>query len=422
MSADSKWDTTRSLREISNDCSGGIKTYIVKETEYFDPNTLYGDEKGPGWVYGYELAQAAYFKADNGYYDDVLVKYAPAGLTQLKETSVKTSDFFNKDFNPKKHYNDITEKEYVQQSGEFKKFVQSIKTFSPPVRAAAEFSMPAGENPDITLIRHYYYFLETGNLDAAYALMGSNAPKRSDFDSWYSNLTKSQAQDFKKTGGNTYQFMVNLQAENEDPELYRVTSTVSNGKIDPVSSEKISSPFVFSNNKYAFAKEEKGVRYLIVYDGKEETVVDQNKTGKPTEEIFFDGLRFSPKGDYLMYDRLGYEWFGAALYDIGSKKDIGLDASYSKADFTPDEKYFFTCGASEFDGTFVGEAYSVPDFKPQNILAGVKENYHLIDCNYDAKSNTIVFNMNSVWDDTIGNFNNGKRAIVTFDVQSGKIK
>jgi hypothetical protein len=94
---------------------------------------------------------------------------------------------------------------------------------------------------------------------------------------------------------------------------------------------------------------------------------------------------------------------------------------YAKAEFTSDEKYFFTCGASDFGGTFVGEVFGVPDFKPQNVLGGLKESYHQIDCSYDANNSKIVFKMSVVWDDAKGNFDNNKQETVIFDTRNGEI-
>lgn len=423
--AQGKFDKS-SVAEIYNDCSGGIKTYIVKETQYFDPDKYFGSQKGPGYVYSYALAQAAFFEAQNGFYDNILIKYSPNFFSQIKETRVAPDDFFKKDFYPDKQRRQISKESYMNESGEFKDFVGSMSFFAPPERTIAPFSAPDGEDPDVTLIRRYYYHIETGNLDAAYTSLGKNAPGRPDFDSRYAKTYKARATDIKKIGDGSYQFLVDFQLQNTEPELYRVTSTVSGGKIIPASSEKITSPFVFSGNKYAFAKEEKGSRHVIVYDGKEEVEVAEDKNGKPTENTFFEKVRFSPQGNYLMYDRIAWEYFEAALYDINNRKNIDLDAPYSKLDFTPDEKYLFYCGASEVGGTFTGGVLKAPDFIFDGELCPLcalkQTGYRQIDCDYDDSRKEIRFTASDFFDTASEKIDHDKQETAIFDTKNGEVK
>ncbi len=425
ISIDSSRFVGKSLKEIYSECRGAIKHYITRETEYFSPDQYFGSEKGEGYLYSYDLVQAAFLKTRNGYYDNVLIKYTPNSFSQIKEAGIGIDDFFNKDFHQEKQEKQISKDLYLNKSQDFVNFVNSFQSIALQKKVSEPFTITPGEEQNITLIRRYYYALDQGDLNGAYALLGK-APKRPEFDSSYAKVYKSEPRDFKRLKDGSYQFLLDFQIQNGEPELYRDTFTVIDGKINPVSSEKITSPFVYSEDIYAFAKEADKKNYVIVFDGGKEIVAEQaqadSMSDKPTGNTFFRNVRLSPKSSYLLYDRLGWEYFDVALYDIKNKKPVKLDMPYAKAEFTPDEKYFFTCGASDFGGTFVGEVYSVPDFKSLNVLAGVKENYHQIDCSYDAGNNKIMFRMSVVWDDTKGNFDNNKQETVIFDTQNGKIR
>jgi hypothetical protein len=270
------------------------------------------------------LAQAAFFRTHNGYYDNVLIKYTPNSFSQIKEASIGIDDFFNKDFHPEKQEKRISEDLYLNKSKDFINFVNSFQPIVLQKNASEPFTITPGEEQNITLIRRYYYALKQGDLNGAYALLGK-APKRPDFDALYANVYKSEPRDFKRFKDGSYQFLLDFQLQNGEPELYRDTLTVIDGKINPVSSEKITSSFVYSGDIYAFAKEADKKKYVIVLDGGKEIIAEQaqadSMSDAPTGNTFFRNVRLSPKGSYLLYDRLGWEYFDVVLYDIKNKKN-----------------------------------------------------------------------------------------------------
>lgn len=390
------------LDECFDNCHNGIKTYITKKTQYFSPDINFGSQKGPGYVYSYTLAQMAYYKASNGYFDNLIIRYSPNFFSQIKEDKITVDDFFRGDFYPEKQDKQISKEEYSRQSEEFSVFVKSFSFFAPLKPAVEPFAIVAVEDQNITLIRQYYYNLELGNLDAAYGFLAKDAVKRSDFNSWYENVYKARPSDFQKLPDGSYRFAVDFQDENKAPEIYRINTKIDSGKISPILSEKIISPFVYYGGMYAFAKELKGKNYVALFNNGKETIIQEGPAEQSSKFILFRNVQFSPKGNYLAYDLIGWEYFSPVLYDIENGKEIKLDASYSKAGFTSEEDYYFYCGASAFAGTAAAAILDVPEFasnKDACVMCQLNSDYDsLLDCRYDENSKAIIFDLYSSGD------------------------
>lgn len=85
-----------------------------------------------------------------------------------------------------------------------------------------------------------------------------------------------------------------------------------------------------------------------------------------TDEVTTNGqygrVRFSPKMRYLEYFLGFWEGGTAFVYDIEQQKNV-LSIPMSGGFFAQDEKFYYTCHYTAFDGSGDASVYSVPSFK-----------------------------------------------------------
>ncbi|MEI7810571.1 MAG: hypothetical protein WCI41_03390 [bacterium] len=182
-------------------------------------------------------------------------------------------------------------------------------------------------------------------------------------------------------------------------------------------------------DKTAYIKEKDGKNYaILVINGKEKIVKEADiYTGDPDNSSeyseSFDGVNFSPNGNYLIIGSSAYEWDGEIIYDINKGK-IVLTASGNTKDFTPDEKYYYNC---EFSGEFgnTGNIYATPDF---NVVYDIykhddNENYDYIDCEYNDIKKVVTFILSKEGDyDSEGNKLPNKKKVIEYSLIDNKAR
>lgn len=148
----------------------------------------------------------------------------------------------------------------------------------------------------------------------------------------------------------------------------------------------------------AYTKQETDITYMILSEGKKESIIDQIADNYALEGYLFGifyNPRFSPKGNYLLYSVSGHESNSVYIYDIKNKKII-LSSSGGLS-FTLDEKYAYVCVDGGMGSMQEGRVYSTSDFKvvydvfESPILGG--EFYTDIQCIYEPKTESIIFNV-----------------------------
>lgn len=124
-------------------------------------------------------------------------------------------------------------------------------------------------------------------------------------------------------------------------------------------------------------------------------------TTQATDEVTTNGqygrILFSPTKRYLEYFLGFWEGGTAFVYDIEQKKNV-LSIPMSGGFFAQDEKFYYTCHYTAFDGSGDASVYSVPSFKRivsiftqfPEILGGKNaSNWNIVRCYEDGKQ--IVF-------------------------------
>ncbi len=200
----------------------------------------------------------------------------------------------------------------------------------------------------------------------------------------------------------------------------------------PVSIKKVdnqkgilSSGEIKSTSKYgtktAYVLEKWNKSFLIINDERvSETVLndgyvfDIESISGPKNIKRYDGIKFSPKGGYLLAKTSGWEWSGNEIYDAKNWREIsGEDinnaiSGYGEFGFTNDEKYFYACTVDGLASWYGGYVFSVPDFKPlYNIRKDSSLKDYLIDqetdvsCKEeDGKIKFVVKTSDSNWKDS----------------------
>lgn len=397
---------SNALKTIYSDCEDGVKTVLTQNKQFFD----FG---GYGTLYSYDLRLLSFKKLQNGYFDNVLVSYRIGSVSQIKDDSLDLSGFLK---------STGLENNYEINKKIFTVFVQSFSSFVPPAPAPKVFEIKNGENPDITAIRRYYFYLETGKLEDAYKMSLSVKTNHDQFKEWYGNVYSAKASQFTETAPHQYRFFVDYQDNNDSPEKYRVEMKVDGGKFIPVSSEKLLSEIIVFGNMAAFSKQINARNYMVFSRDGIENIIDQaddfrdNMPSIASLGVFLDP-QFSPNGNYLTYRVVGYEWSTTKIYDIKNKIVKPEYFSAYSHGFTDNEKYFYDCEANAFAGELYGRVFGLPAFGLKYDLSFEKnENAASIglNCEYDEYQKVIRF--------IIANSEESKNRVIEYSVISNKVE
>ena len=382
-------DYESKLNEIYNDCSESIKTTIIEHYQYFD----FIDDNNKS-RYSYELKGCAYKKLSNSHFDNLLLS-ARFGYISQNEEQFTTIDQIL--FSLEK-----SEDQFQKEKDEFASFVESIETYQTIPKTFQEFEAIQEENSQITIIRKYYWLLANDKLNEAYKMRSDETELAYEtFRGWYKDIYHAEPYDFKKMNSNEYEFYVEYQDHNKSKKKFKVAMAVNENKIKTLFSDEILTEEVSFGEYSAYAIKRGDKNYMILAENGKEIIIDEGDANYDSEHSnlgtvkSFYKPRFSPKGNYLIYTACGWEWCGNYVYDIKNKKIVKGHDGPDKFDFTPDEKYFYTCSSMGMTTGISGEVYSVPDFDIEfNALDNVKDyNYNClgVDCEYDEDSKSIIF-------------------------------
>ena len=400
------------LRELYNECDNGLKITLSELSDYFnfkDPDT----KELVGWRYQYFLDMFAYKKLQNGYFDDALIFYDVDSISQIKNKINGWQDFFNFDHSYK---NDkritLSQEEFRRKKADFQKFIKSIKVFKPVKEDLLKYKANiSGQDTNMKLIGEYYWLLTNKKLNDAYQLKLTNQTF-DDFKKQYENIHYAKPYDILDLGNGSYEFYVEYQDENKPVEIYQVKVKMNKHKIQTLFIQR----FVGEVAKFGNMKAYAGIRgekaYVILEKDNREIVVDQgfanydfeNKSNNRalTEVKFFNDVKFSPKGNYLLYKEGGWEWCLAHVYDINAEREVFEADSCSPFDFTDDEKYFYHCASSGMGGYRAGRVLVVPGFKEVfNVFGELNgpekysqnNEYEGVECEYQKDKGEIVFKL-----------------------------
>jgi hypothetical protein len=98
----------------------------------------------------------------------------------------------------------------------------------------------AVEDAEIALIKRYYLAITEGNLESAYNMYGVKRPSWTDYQEWYKTAMSAVPVGFEKTKENNYRFEVAYSDSQSGEARYLVVMEVAGGKINPISSVKVS--------------------------------------------------------------------------------------------------------------------------------------------------------------------------------------
>lgn len=380
------------LKTIYIDCTDGIKTVLAQDKEIFERT-----------LFTYDLRLLSFKKINNGYFDNVLISYAINQADQIQE-EIKTLDEF---FNSKKTTqveNGVptkTAEQFNQERKEFRKFIESMVTFRPVLKIAAEFRQVPEEDPNITTIRRYYWLIEAGKLDAAYAMYADKAGTSMEkFRERYRDVYSAEAFDVKSKGENRYEFHVRYQDHNSEETKFRVIMEVSGNIVRTIFLEEYASEVVKFGNMETYAARRGNKNYVFLKQNGKETIVDEgeaeyNKEYSNISEVkFFGTPEFSQSGNYLIYTMSGWEWSVTYIYDIENSKRVAEMPSPEKYGLITDEKYTYYCSSpGMLSGG--GRVISLPSGKVEYDIFDDKNNsnYMSIACDYAEGSDYVAFTL-----------------------------
>ncbi|MEI7891060.1 MAG: hypothetical protein WCI36_03760 [bacterium] len=409
------------IHEIVDTCQQGVKDILTEEKQVFD----FGDNKNKP-VYSYAFKNFGYHTLSNGYFNQVLVEADFGAIVQIKNKISSIEEFYNNSERRGAQDKALTKDEIENQKNQLSKLVSSIQSFAPSAKSSIDFETIAGEDSNITAIRKYYWLISTGKLQDAYAMYASNKISFDTFQQWYGNVFFAKPSDFKKITGNQYEFSVQYQESNADPTQYDVVMNVVGGKIETMSSREIlSEPSIFGNTKVSAVKRN-NKNYVVLEKDGSETIIDQavaeyDKDYKNIGEVrFFSNVKFSPRGNFVIYNVGAWEWGGTSVYDIAKKKIVFTQGAAREVTFTDDEKNVFTCAASAFDGTFDGIVFASnnfdnPLFDISKYDSEASKNYQSITCDLD--NGTVIFKLTDPWGDSVKQ----KEKTITFSLSQNKV-
>lgn len=383
MDFDLAWEYGGSVSEPYAACDDGIKTAIVDTQEYFDRET-----------HSALLQTSAYAKLQNGYFDHALVTYIYGSTGQLEQKFDNVDAFLTQAGK--------TQEDFAKEKVDFIIFAKSVKTFVPEKNVQAEFETVVGEDARVTAIRKYYWLLEGGKLQEAYAMKAEpGAETYEEFSSQYKNVHVAKPSDIQNVGGDDFSFLVQYQDHNEPEVKYSVKMTVADGKLKTIAMEEFRGTTAAFGQYSASAVERNGKFYLTLKKGETETIVKEGKDYLAEAKAAgfgesFSDIKFSSQGNYLTYSTDDYEASSRTLYDVKNGKEITQvkGAFADSFDVTPDEKYFYFCtsvGEGVYD-IIPGKVYSLPDFQVAfDASGGEHDGYADHTCVYDRERKAIVF-------------------------------
>jgi len=385
------WETKSSLRQIISKCEDGVAVTMVEHMQQFDKA-----------LYSYDLKGQGYKKLDNQYFNN-LVLTSRFGLLGQVDYKIDSLDAFFKglaDY-PAKANPGISSEQYTSRKAELVKFFSGITSYKPIVRSVESFRRVEGEDAAITSIRKFYWYIDTGDFDKAYALYADKTLALDKFKDQYKNLYSVSARDVI-VKNNTYDLYLDYQLQNTKPTVYHIVVTVVNDLLTIQKSEEITTAIVKSGNFKAFGKKIGNTAYMVIQEGDTEKIIEQgeaefneNATNISKVKIFVNPY-FSKSGNYLSYEVRGYEWSNTHIYGVSTGKEILTSSGTENSAFTATESHYYACASGGMSEA-VGKIYKLSDGKVVYDVFAAKANqaYANIKCEYSESNNNISITLSN---------------------------
>ncbi len=397
-----KWEREGSEKEFYQKCDGDIKTALIEQEDYFNWKD-YETGELIGWRWQYFLRLYAYRKLQNGYFDNALIYYKIDSTSQIKKPLKSFTDFFNLDHSYKTDKRiTLSEQEFQEKKNDFTTFVNSIRVFSPLAEDLKQYKGQADGVKQGSIV-DYYWLLTQKDLKGAYNLKDTKQ-SFADFQENYKNIHYAKPYKIQKNTNGIYEFWVEYQDENKPVETYQVRAKISDGKMKTIFVQKIVGEIVRLGNMKAYSAIRGDKSYVILEKDDKEIIVDSgyaeyefdNKKGHGGnigEVKFFRGVKFSPKGNYLLYNMTGWEWCLTYLYDINNEREVLNSDGCQSFGFAGGEKYFYYCTGAGLATSSEGIVVNIPDFEEVFNVMNFDGNrqYLNTDCKYNDKKREIEF-------------------------------
>jgi hypothetical protein len=402
-----------------SECRDGVRVALVEERVHSSDRP-----------YSYMLQGRAYKKLQNGSFDHLFVEdtfYHESGLA----ASFKAPDDLlegKRTTDPALLASVDAKERFGREKKEFETFVATIAAFEPSPKSEEAFQDVPGENPDITAIRKYYWFLSAGKMNEAYDMYADKAVPFEKYQGWYRDVRSAKPRDFEDKGSHTYRFFVDYQDENHPVSVYRVSMQVSDaGGIRTLSSEEITSQIITAGNFSAFVKRSGDKTYVVLAKDGKESVVDQGDAEyaedywNMAEVKHFDRLEFSPTGRYLFYAMYGWEWAQSYVYDTWTGKRAVVLAG-GKHGFADGDRYVYSCASPGMIGG-EGKVFSLPGGKTEYDIYSDEDskNYSSIDCSAEDDQRSVTFSLSLEMEASSDGRVSEDRKAIRFDLDAKKV-
>ncbi len=401
------------LKMIYSNCKNEIKEVLTNETNNFTYST-------GNTLYNYDLRFLSFKKIANGYFDNVLISQKVDQAIGINENLETLDAFFdsNKTTTVDKGLPTKNREQVDRERNEFEQFTKNIIAFKPVSKKQSEFVKIPGEDENITTIKQYYWFIDSGKLNEAYAMYFDK--KNTNFDAYktrYQNVYFAKPFDFKSIGKNRYDFHVQYQDHNSSKMEFHVIMDVGNNIVKTVFLEEYTTDISRFGKITAYAARRGDKNYVFLNKNGKEVIIDQGDAHYDSnyQNIsnvkHFSQPQFSPTGRYLTYSMSGWEWSVGYIYDTKKNEKLGgtLANDLSEAgifEFTPDEKYLYMCSSSGMSSGPGGKIYSVPEFKIEYDLLenSQTKGFMSVNCSYDKDNSSILFQLSDYSnEDTVQN-------------------
>lgn len=246
------------------------------------------------------------------------------------------------------------------------------------------------------LIKSYYNKLDNKDYEGAYKMKVEPNMSLEDYTEMYKTFAFTVVSKFEKIDDAAFNFEVRtLPMDGSPTEIYNVTMKVVDGnKLKTVSTILLNYVVLeelrYGNNLVATVEWKDGAYNVYVTKNGEKTLV---KSFGSTEGVALtvNNLRFSNKGEYLIFHIGGWEIGGVAVYDIENKQLS--DENFlggSLVGFSSDDEYFYFCSES---GMLEGDLFvmDMPGFTVRRQLVD-KDNETVSYCGpFDAENNILKY-------------------------------
>lgn len=389
---DGKWEGKNTLKTIWSDCSRGVKNILTKDDQYFTPI-----------LYVEKLSSHAFEKLENGYFDNLLITYTHGSTRISTIGATSLENFFSK--KPLNNITDekvITNDDYLVNKEELIDLLGKISIYKPVERKQEDFKTIDNENPNLTLIRKYYWNLTGQKMEEAAKMISSQRLNLAEFQNNNKDFYSGVPRDFTILSDNQVDFYLDYQAENSKPTVYHKVVKITDGKLAFSLSDEITTEMVRSGIYTAYAKRTGNKNYMILKENNQEVVVDEGEAAYNNDHSNLSKVEFyvnpviSSKEKYLTYQMVGYEWAEIHFYDIKNHRAVFSYVAGADFGMDKDETHGYICASATVGMTSsTGKVFSLETGKTLLNVYDDKNNeeYSDISCKYDSDQEIILMTL-----------------------------